>query len=247
MGDDATGEGLVRVLQDLPVPTPGLDQERRIACLAEGRDEALRSFDSGGRASEAARGQQRGGEPAARGIAGIKRLAHRATGLAQPAGLRRRDAQRPGNLPFIQPEREGACRRRAERGHRSGRRPCEAIGRGARIEQARLELDAQHQRMQQRAPVDRPDLGQREQRTGDRRRRMQHDMGMRIVEVEDVAADAVDQRGVQAVHACRVADHRGLRRTRELSGHRHCMQHGSIAAAAECGAQPVQHRAPRLM
>ena len=82
-------------------------------------------------------------------------------------------------------------------------------------------------------------FGQREQRARDHCRRVQDDVRMRIVEIKDVRADPVDERGVQHVEPLRVADDGALRRSREF-GHR-CERvvHGVVVTAAERSTDPV--------
>ena len=59
----------------------------------------------------------------------------------------------------------------------------------------------------ERPPVDRASLGQREQRRQDRRRRMSAQRVAAIVEVERVRRGAVDQRRIQRCHALIGAEH----------------------------------------
>ena len=79
------------------------------------------------------------------------------------------------------------------------------------VADAALDLDAEHERVQELRSRDRRVLRQREDRRRDRAGRVDHGLEMRVVEVERVRRDAVHQRRVQDVEPLAAAEHGGLR------------------------------------
>src|SRR5439155_14980671 len=80
----------------------------------------------------------------------------------------------------------------------------------------------------------------------DRRRHwscgMDSSLGMRIVEVEDVRADAVHQRGIEDVHALGSSEQGRLTGTGEWSQCRHDIADRVFMAAADSASDPIEQR-----
>ena len=70
---------------------------------------------------------------------------------------------------------------------------------------------------------------------------------MRVVEVEHVRADAVQQCRMKDIHALGTPEHGGLRRTAERLHRRERALHGLVTAAADRAAEPVEQRARSLV
>ena len=95
-------------------------------------------------------------------------------------------------------------------------------------------------------PLDPDVLGERERRRRDRPGRMDDRLEVRVVEVERVRRDAVQERGARHVDALAAAEDRRLRRRRELlhGGERRVERR--MARRADRAAEPVHERAMRL-
>ena len=76
---------------------------------------------------------------------------------------------------------------------------------------------------------------------------MHHRAQMRVVKVEDIRRDAVDQRGVQRVELFAAADQRCGARPGELVERGERAFNRFITATAERAAHPVEQRALRLV
>ena len=169
------------------------------------------------RGREAVLGHQRGRQPRARGGAWMERLGHRAELLAHADGLRRGDAQRHRRLVDVETQEPRARRGRAQHAGRAGDVPAAIVMLGIdHVACAARDVDAEDQRVDELA-AGRPDvLGQRERRRCDRSRRMDDRLEVRVVEVEGMRRDAVDERGARNVDALAAAEHRRLRRRCQL-------------------------------
>ena len=178
----------------------------------------------------------------------MEALGHGAEHLAQSHGLRGGEAQRPDHLLFGQAEQLAGRRRGAEHAHRAGDVPAHVVVRGIDgVADAAFDFDAEHQGVQEIAPADRAVLGQRQDGRGHRTGGMDDGPQVRVVEIEDVRADAVHQRGVQHVHAFVAAEHGGLRGPGEWRERGDRDVDGLVARSADRAADPVQQGAGRLL
>ncbi len=108
-------------------------------------------------------------------------------------------------------------------------------------------FNAQHKRVQKLRTRNGHMFGQCGNRGRYRHRRMDDRAQMRVVEVEHVRADRIDERCVEYVEPLAPAEHGRLRRPREFAQARQRGIDGGIVAAAERAAEPVKQRALRLV
>jgi hypothetical protein len=246
--DDAAGKGLVGVEADLEA----LAQVRRdlgpVVLGGDGLHHAARRLQRARAGGEAVLRHQRGHQPGACGAAGVEGLGHGAELLAHAHRLRRRDAQRHGRALRVQAEQAGARGRGTHRPGAAGDVPAAVVVVGIHgIADAAAHVDAQHQRVDQGAAAGAGVLGQRQQRAGHRTGRMDDGLEVRVVEVEGVRADAVDQRRAGHVHALAPAEQGGLRRGLKRL-HRRQRGAGSVVVrGADGAADPVDEGAVRLV
>ena len=248
MDDDAAGERLVGVERDLVALAEVAGDLGVVAGGAEDVGPAALALEADLGAGEVARGQQRRRQAVLRGAAGMEALGHRSEHLAQAHRLRRGEPERPHHLLLGQAEGLAAGRRRAEDSGRAGDVPAAVVvGRIHRIADAAFHLDAEHHRVEEVGARLRAVLRQGQQRRDDRPGRVDHRLEVRVVEVEDVRADAVHQRRVQHVHSLAPAEHRGLRRTRERRQRADGGIERLVARSAHGAAGPVEQRPLRFL
>ena len=241
MDHQPAGERLVHVVRQFPGLAQSLGDHRRVELRRHHMREAALRFDRLLGTGEALLRHQRGHQAAVRGPARMEALAHRAEHLAQPGRLRGGDAQCPAHLPLVEPEQLAGGGGRAEDAGGAGDVPADlVVFRKHRQPDAALGLDTEHERVQQPLSADRPDAGQRprpiaalrtgardrQQRRPDRRARMDR-AGVRVVVVEHMRADAVQQCRMQHVDLLVPAVQRRHRRT-------------------EAGCEPAQRIADRV-
>jgi hypothetical protein len=75
---------------------------------------------------------------------------------------------------------------------------------------------------------------------------MDHGLQVRVVEVQHVRADSINQRGVQDIHPLSSAEQARLVRSRERSERPYRDLDGFMLRAADRAARPVDERAARL-
>jgi hypothetical protein len=108
------------------------------------------------------------------------------------------------------------------------------------IADAALHFDAEDEGVQEVAPAHPPCLRQRQERGGDRPGRMDDGFQMRVVEIEDVRGNAVDERGVQEVELVAAAEDCGLARSRERAHRRQRAVDRRMDGAADGAPGPVE-------
>ena len=248
MDDDAACERLVRVEGDLEALAQLVGRLVPRALVGDDLEQAARRLQRAGTRREAMPREQRRHQPGPRRRAGMERLGHGAELLAQAHRLRRCDAERHGTAAFVQAEDAGAAGRRAQHAGGPGDVPAAVVVVGVHhVADAARHVDAQHQRIDHVAPGRAALLRQREHGRCDRARRMDDRLQVRVVEVEGVRRDAVDQRRARHVDALAAAEHGGLRRRLQ---HGHSRQRGVgrlVAGGTDRAAEPVVERAVRLV
>ena len=113
---------------------------------------------------------------------------------------------------------------------------------GNRASDPAFELDAENECQQQLGAGHRPQLGEREQRRGDRRGRMDDRRNMGVAEIERIGARRVQECRAQAIHAFAAADDGGLPQMRELGEGAQRDLHRIGAAARERHGKEIQQR-----
>jgi hypothetical protein len=116
-----------------------------------------------------------------------------------------------------------------------------------RITDPAFGLDSEDEGVQERIPLDRFPLGQRQDGGRDRAAGMDDGLEMGIVEVEGMRRGAVHERREHDVEPVAAAEHRGLARPRELGQRRERALHRLMARSADRAADPVEKRARRLV
>ena len=178
----------------------------------------------------------------------MQRLAHRAEHLAQPRRLRCGDAERPDRLRFREPEHACGSGRSAEDAGGAGDVPTDVVvARINGVADAALHLDAERERMNERAAMHRTVFREREERSGHGPRGMNHRAQVRIVEVERVRGHAVEQRGMQDVDALAASEDAGLRWPQEGLERGERVFDSRVAGRADRAAHPVQDRTLRFV
>src|SRR5262249_46004785 len=130
----------------------------------------------------------------------------------EAGGLGAGDAERPDHLLLVQAQQLTGRRRGAENPGGAGDVPADVVMRGVdRVADAALGFYAEDEGVQEVAAADRTMLGQSEDRRGDRAGRMDDGFQMRVVEVEDMAGNAVEQGGMEDVEPVRAPEHARLR------------------------------------
>ena len=169
VNDDAAGERLVGVQRDLvgAAEIAGDLARSCVTCSARWPIRSCPRAELG--AGEAARRQERRGQPVLRRASGMKALGHRAEHLAQADRLRRREAERPHHLLLGQPQAAAARRGGAEHARGAGDVPAAVVVRGIHgVADPALRFDAHHHRREKVASRDRAMFGEREERRDDR-------------------------------------------------------------------------------
>ena len=192
--------------------------------------------------------QQRRHQPGAGCATGVKRLGHAAKLFAHANRLRGGNAQRHGGLRLGQAQEARAACRRAHRAGRTGDVPAPVVVvRVHGIAHAAGHIDAQHQRVHQRAPAGAGVLGQRQQRRGHRPGRVDDGFEVSVVKVKSVRADAIEQGRAGHVYFVAAAQHAGLGRRLQQAHRRKCGLHRLVLRRADGAAQPVEKSAVRGM
>ena len=115
-----------------------------------------------------------------------------------------------------------------------------------RVADAALGLDAERKRMDELGAADRAVLGEHEDRGRDRAGGMDHRLQVRVVEVEDVRADAVEQGGAEDVDAFAAAEDAGLGRAAERTERANRDIDRLVAGRTHGASEPVEERAHRV-
>ena len=248
MDHDAAGERLVRILGELPGVAEAIGDCRVVALGREHVRESALAFDADRTAREIVLRKERSVEAVLCSHAGMERLAHRAEHLAQPRRLRRGDAERPDRLRFRESEHPCGRGRCAEDAGRAGDVPADVVVAGINgVADAALHLDAERERMNERAAMHRTVFREREERGGHGPRGMNHRAQVRIVEVERVRGHAVEQRGMQDVDALAASENACLRWPEEGFERGERVFDSRMAGRADRAAHPVQDRALRFV
>ena len=247
MNHDAAGERLVRVERDLEARAELVRDLRPVALGRIRPHEPARRFERAIRGREAMSRQQRRHEARARRAADVKRLGHRPELLADADRLRRRDAERHGRAVRIESEEPRAGCGRAEHSGRPRDVPPAVVVVGIdRVADAACDVDPDHQRIDELPPRGAEVLGQRQRRRRDGARGMDDRGEVRVVVVERVRRNAVQQRGARHVDTLAAAQERCLRAGRELPHGRERGFDRRVARRADGAADPVQEGAVRL-
>ena len=165
-------------------------------------------------AGESGLGHQRSGETILRGAAGVQAFGHAAKHFAQAGCLRCRKAKCPDGALFIETEQARTGRGCAKHARRGGDVPAGVIVRrqhGAR--DAAFDFNAGDKGIDQFSTGCTAQFGQRQHGRRDRPARMHQRIGMGVIKIEHVRADAIDQRGVENVGALAASEQRRLRGT----------------------------------
>ncbi len=174
--------------------------------------ESARRFERPHTGGEPVRREQRGHESGPRRGTGMKGLGHRPELLAQADRLRGRDAERHRGALRIEREQARAARGGAEHAGRTGDVPAAVVVvRVDSVADAAGHVDAEHQRVDDIAAARAAVLGQRKHRRGHRSGGMDDGLEVRVVEIERVRGDAVDERRARHVDALGASEHRRLR------------------------------------
>jgi hypothetical protein len=178
----------------------------------------------------------------------MERLAHGAPVLLHPAGLGRCNAQSVGGLPGIEAEEARGGDARRDRAERTGEMPASVMMAGRRLADPHARLEAEGVGRHQGSAVDGCDEACRGERGQDRGARVQHHpVHMRIVEVEHVTDLAVGKRGLEGPELPAAPDHRdGLAAAQSVQPREQHVD-GSVPAAGQSAADPIQDAAPALV
>lgn len=143
----------------------------------------------------------------------MEALRHGAHHLEEPYRLGGGDAKGPGHPLGIEAEHPADRRRGPEYAGGARDVPADIVMRREHgIADPALHLHAEHQRVDEIRPADLPVLGEGEQHAGNGPPRMNHRAQVRVVKIEDMRADAVDQRGMQRVEPLSPPQHARFRR-----------------------------------
>jgi len=131
----------------------------------------------------------------------VEGLPHRSEHLAQPRGLRRRQADGPDHLLRREAQQFSDRRRRTEYAGGAGDVPAGVVVRRIHgVADSRLGFEAEDEGMHEIASADRIRAGVGEQRRRDGRRGMAVVTRRRVVVVVDVRGDAVQERRQQRIN-----------------------------------------------
>ena len=218
MNHDSAGERLVRVEGDLEALPEAVGDFGPVALGRVGLHEPAPRLERAVRRGIAVSRHQCRGEPRARGAADVKRLGHRTELLAHADRLRRRDAERHRGLLRVEPEEpRGGCGG-AQHAGRAGDMPSAVVVVGIdRVADAALDVDPDHDRIDERAPRRTEVLGERQRRRRDGAGGVDDRPQVRIVVIERVRGDSVDERRARDVDALAAAQYRRLGAGRELA------------------------------
>ena len=246
--DDAAGEGLVGVERDLEAAAELVGDLVPVVLRRHDLRVAARRFERARARREALRREQRRDQARACRAPRMERLGHRAELLAQAYRLRRGDAERHRGLRFVELEQACAGRGRAEHAGRARDVPAAVVVIGVEgVAHAARHVDAEDERVDQRPTACAGVLGQRQRGRSHRTGRVDDRLQVRVVEVERVRRDAVDERGARHVDLVRATEDARLGRR---------LQHGDrgersfcrlVMRCADRAAEPVVERAVRLV
>ena len=210
---NAAGKRLEGVERDFKLLAQTLGDFGPVIFSGDGLHHAAWRLQRLGAGGKALLRQQRRHQTGAGCATGVKRLGHAAKLFAHANGLRGGNAQRHGGLRLGQAQEARAACRRAHGAGRTGDVPAPVVVvRVHGIAHAAGHIDAQHQRVHQRAPAGAGVLGQRQQRRGHRPCRVDDGFEVRVVKVKSVRADAIEQGRAGHVHFVAAAQHAGLGR-----------------------------------
>ena len=174
----------------------------------------------------------------------MEALAHGPEHLAEAGRLGSSDAQCPGHLLDIESEDLADSRRSAEHAGRAGDVPADVVVRGIdSVADPAFDLDAKDEGVQELSARHRQALRQRQERRGNGTCRMDDGLQMRVVEIEDVARNAVEERGIEDVDPFGAAQNAALRRPENGLHRSQRAVDRLVTAAADGAARPVHQRA----
>ncbi len=193
-------------------------------------------------------GEQRGEQPVARGVARVHGLHHRAEHLAQARRLGCGDAERPHHLLLCQAEQAARRGRGAKHAGRTGNVPAHVVVGGINgIADAAFRFHPQYERVQEVLALHRRLFREREDGRGNGAAGVDDCFQVRVVEIEDVRAGAVQERGQHRIDSFAPPEHRRLRRPRELNERGEGAVYRLVPASAYRAAHPVEERPRRLV
>ena len=231
--------GLVHVAGELEVLAQTFGDDGRVEAAREHVSPAARRFDAALRAVEIPGREQCCAKPVACGRARMKALAHRAEHLAQTRRLRGCDAERPRHLLHAQTQQLSGCGGCAEHTGRAGDVPADVVVLGKdRKREAALDFHTEDEGMKKVCAGDIAPLAEREESRIYRRAGMNR-LLVRVVEVQHVRADAVQECGVEDVEALATSEQGGLWRAREGLERGECASYRFVMRGADRAAQPV--------
>ncbi len=204
------------VVEDLPPLTEAVHQVGGRAGRRHHGEHAATALERVGRAGESAGGKQTGPHACLGGMPGVERLRHGAELLAVTGGLGGGDAEAMRGGHSLEPEQPDRDRRRGQRAGGPGHVPARVVVLGVeRIAGPGGQLVAEGVRGEQvDAPAAAP-LRQRRARGVQRRGGMQNGGNVGVIEIQCMAGDSVDERGVGDSQPVGCAEHRGLRLSAE--------------------------------
>ena len=177
----------------------------------------------------------------------MKALGHAAEHLAQPGRLRGRKPQRPAHPLRVQPEQRPGRDCRPEHPGAPRDVPSHRIVRWQhRLSDPARRIDAQHRGPQQRLAGRLTPLGQCRRCRQDGSARMDQRRLVRIVEVEHMRGNAVQERGRQRVRPLSAPKQRGLRRASERPDRVPRSHDRRVPRAADGATHEVDQRPLRL-
>ncbi len=240
MHDHAAGIRLVGVAAELPAFAEPARDRREIRLFAQHARESALAFDRPPGGGEIIFGEERGGEAVARGRSEVETFRHAAQHLDQSRALRGREPERPGHAQRVEAEELARGGGGAEHSAGAADVPAALVMPWRNgVADAAFGLDAENECVQQVLARCGPLLGEGEQRRRDRRARVDHGGEVRVVEVQNVGAHRVDERGEQRVEPLAAADKRRLRR----SGVRRERGERALDRAPERAAEEIEERA----
>ena len=216
-------------------------------CRENGRHAAA-TFEDAIRRAEATAGEEGGAKAATGGVAGVKRLRHRAEDLAHARRLRAGDAETGDEALPVQIEQLGGRDAGAEDAHRPRNVPAGVVVPGMDREPGpAADLDAERHRGEEIGAAPSVGLGDREGGGDGRRRRVNDGREVSVVEVLEVGEIAVREGGVLEARASRTAPNRGARSASlRLEEREEYLQRG-VTRRIERDAEEVDHVPLRLV
>src|SRR6516164_750873 len=213
LDDNARRKGLVGIVEQLVALAQFVEQARQVAPGGLHEGKAASPLDGGLAAREAVLGKQHGEVAVLSGASRMHGLRHGAESLAYTGCLGCCVAQRPYQIVHWECAQLADRSRGAEHASGGGDVPAGIVVPGRhRIAYAGSYLEPKHESLQEIAPSNRRSAGIGTECRGDSARGVDVVFRQRVVEVVDMRADAVDERGMQRIKFLRAADQAGSRR-----------------------------------